>query len=514
RWAGTALWGGWVGETLALAHRYAGLGAGALLALHLALAARRPGGRGAVAEALSGAGAGGAAAAVAVAALALAAPTLTPLPRADRAGQALSTAGRFFDRPPPASRSCGTAGCHEQLYTEWREGPHGQADRDPYYRALQSRLVGGKAAPRIGLCLECHDPSLLVTGQFEPGAVPVQTGEAVSCYACHAMARADGKRERANYAVAPPPGGAGEDSVLGRFLVRAWPGSHRRRYGRALYERSALCSACHRATVNEEIPGFGTLRIENPFQRWELARVKPLCQDCHMAARKSETYPSQRSHRFEASAVPPGVGAEQRSAVERMLSGNSGVPDIRGGSSTDPLFALSASGLSGTTGAGELHVTLTDLGRIGHQFPAGAVDLQRVWLEAQLTDSSGAELARWGEVEPGGALLPGTPVFRRLGVVAAGELEGSPFGWLRPEESVRLRLTLPATLHQGRLAGSRLQGSLCYRKLHGAAIRRLDPDGGGLGLPPRQVIGRLDEVLGRGRWKIEGERRRGRDGGG
>ncbi|MBI3892375.1 MAG: hypothetical protein HY303_12700 [Candidatus Wallbacteria bacterium] len=495
--------GSWVPKSLAFAHRWAGLSGGALLVAHLGGAARKPAGRGALRECAAGLAIGLALAAAGTPSILWMAVRTEPSTAADPAGGALSTTRRVFEFQPPPSEACGTSGCHEQIYREWRAGPHGNAGADPYYLALETKLRGGPAAARTSYCNECHDPELLLTGRLSArrtggGALVAHTGESVACYVCHSMRETGGKKERGNYAVEPPSGGFGADTAIGRFLIRAWPESHHRAFWFGRYEKYRVCSACHLATVDEPIPGFGNLWIENPFERWELAGVKPRCHHCHMPDRKSPDG-EHPSHRFAGSNLFPGADDVQRAAVESMFRGEAGLRDVKGNPSAGALFELSAGPVRATSSGVEIPLAIADQGRIGHQFPAGAQDLCMVWIEADWADAAGRPIARWGEVEAGGPLLPWTPMFRRPGAPAAdaGRDHLQPFGLLRPGETMRVELRLPGAVPTARIAGSRLQATFCYRKVSSAALGRLGPGPNGLplALPPRRILARLDVPL-------------------
>lgn len=482
---------------VATAHRWTGAGAGCLLAVHLWGAARSPAGR----KALAGAGLALALPAAVWGLLGLAiagsAARIEPSRRADPVGARLSGSGEFFAVAPPTSASCGVKGCHDALYEQWLQSGHGQADRDPYFRALEDRLAAGPDRERASRCSECHDPGLLLTGPPRPGAQVAHTGEAVSCYLCHAMREAgnDGHRP---YVVTPPTASLQGDTALGRFLIRAWPAGHRRAYARTLYPRSRLCSACHLQTVSETIAGFGLLWIDNPYRRWELSRVSPLCQDCHMPALAGPDGSNARSHRFAGSNLMPGASPEHRRAVERLLAGEQELPATDGRPGSGPLFALAAAPprLQGHRVA--IALSVASLNRIGHQFPAGAQDLSRVWLEAEWSDAHGKLLGRWGEVTPGGPLLPGTPVFRRPVAGSQAPDRASTLALLRPGEGCTVELIAELAPSAVPPAATRLRASLCYRQLHAEALSRLafSRDGqAALPLPPAHVLGRLDAAL-------------------
>lgn len=448
------------------------VGAGALV-LHLAVAARTPGGRAWV---------GGAARAFAGCAMAAWAIALGLT-----AGQPWPVTFPAPGASPPwiaaPNRSCGVSGCHSEIFQEWEQSAHGGADADPYFRALEAKLVTARMLDAVADCNECHDPVMLLEGRFArwraqagQGAVP-HTGESVACVVCHAMSHASGNRPRGNYTVAAPRRALGDGTPLANVFTRAFPDPHRAAFGRQLYERSRLCAGCHRADVSQAIPGFGLLRIENPHARWALDGVKPTCQECHMP-RTGDS--GRASHRFPGSSMHFTRYTAQSEAVRDLVEGRVELPTISGAVGRGPLMQLSVGTARATTGGVTIPLAIRHPGRIGHQFPAGAQDLVMLWVEGELRSDAGTVLARWGEASAGGPLEPGTPVFRRGGLVRGPdgpvevhppwELAGVPFPVLTPLETRSVELAAPAA---GAHGGGTLTAKLCFRKLSAPAVEAI-----------------------------------------
>ncbi len=508
----------WISDWWREWHRYLALAGGVMLVLHLGIAARRKPGRMALRDGLRGLlGALAAGLAILTVAVATGDQLLTAqVPRGDigeapppHDGSHLSTTGRFWDRPPPVSQTCGTAGCHPAIYDEWRQSPHGQADKDPYYLALEQKLRAGPRAERVRYCNECHDPELLVTGglaQLPDSGPVVHSGQGVSCVVCHSMAQTNGKLAAGNLRLAPPRTALAEESWIGRILIRAYPAPHKRAYSDALYDRSRLCAGCHRASVSEDVPGYGLFRIDNPYSRWELSRVKVQCQDCHMPP--SEGLPDQyhASHRFPGAATHLDVSPEQKKLVESLISGDLSLPNVRNVNSSGRLFKMSVGKTRRTSRTMTVPLIVSARSRIGHQFPAGASDLVQVWIEAELIRDGKHVLARWGEVEPGGPLFPGTPIYRRRHLrrrlpgqeTSASPPEGpagQPFGSFREPgdgQIIPLKISWDDLDTEGLEAsgGTEMRARLWYRKIHQNGVEALGTgvNDKKLPLPPRLLL--------------------------
>ncbi len=75
-----------------------------------------------------------------------------------------STGGAYDPRSIGGSESCGTAGCHEQIYKEWAVSAHRYSAMDPAFQAVQKVMAEQNGSESTRYCGGCHDPISLFSG--------------------------------------------------------------------------------------------------------------------------------------------------------------------------------------------------------------------------------------------------------------------------------------------------------------------------------------------------------------
>ena len=56
------------------------------------------------------------------------------------------------------SRSCGSAGCHEEIVHEWEASAHRYAAMDPSFQGVQTAMAKQNGPESTRYCGGCHDP--------------------------------------------------------------------------------------------------------------------------------------------------------------------------------------------------------------------------------------------------------------------------------------------------------------------------------------------------------------------
>ena len=118
-----------------------------------------------------------------------------------------NTAQAFDPRSLSGSKTCGEAGCHQQIYEEWSVSAHRYAAMDLGFRAIQTSMGEQNGPESTRYCAGCHDPISLFAGAKnlyrEDLTTAVGRDEGVSCIACHAIRQTDVKGN-ASYVIAQP----------------------------------------------------------------------------------------------------------------------------------------------------------------------------------------------------------------------------------------------------------------------------------------------------------------------
>ncbi|MBI4659904.1 MAG: cytochrome b/b6 domain-containing protein [Verrucomicrobia bacterium] len=362
--------------------------------------------------------------------------------------------GTAFDaRSLAGSTSCGTAGCHDQIWREWLPSAHRYAAMDPAFQGIQEVMAKQNGAESTRYCGGCHDPISLFSGTKNL-FVENLTGlhgyqEGVSCLACHAIRETDVKGN-ANYTITQPreylwqwqTNGLGK--LARDFLIRTYPDEHNKLSKRA-FKKPEYCAACHKQFIDQEVNRVGWVQLQNQYDNWAAshwnqkgnAQKTIECRECHMplvdsldpAAGDAADYNrtasdgKHRSHRFLGAnqmisrILPLESGEQHARLVEQWLQGTLEVPEIRGKWAEGPIVkvALQAPESVAPGEAIPLRVVLAS-NKVGHDFPTGPLDIIQSWLEVRVTDDNGREIYSSGKrdaknfIEPGSFLFKAEPV--------------------------------------------------------------------------------------------------------
>jgi hypothetical protein len=363
------------------------------------------------------------------------------------------TGGAFDGRSLAGSKTCGTAGCHEQILNEWLPSAHRYAAMDPAFQGIQSVMAKQNGAESTRYCGGCHDPISLFSGTKNI-FVENLTGldgyqEGVSCLACHAVRETDVKGN-ANYTITQPDEylWQWDTNGVGRlardFLIRAYPAEHNKLSKRA-FKKPEYCAACHKQFIDQEVNRVGWVQLQNQYDNWAAshwnkkgdARKTVECRECHMPLVDSRDPAAgdpldynrgardgrHRSHRFlGANQMIPTLcklegGEEHVRLVEQWLQGKIEVPEIRDKWASGPIVQV-ALNTPASVATGEpipLRVVLTS-NKVGHDYPTGPLDIIQSWLEIRVTDAAGREVWSSGKrdeknfIEPGSFLFKAEPV--------------------------------------------------------------------------------------------------------
>jgi len=371
------------------------------------------------------------------------------------------TGGALDARSLAGSRSCGTAGCHDQIVEEWLPSAHRYAAMDRIFLGIQDVMARQNGPESTRYCGGCHDPISLFSGTKNI-FVENLTGlhgyqEGVSCLACHAIRETDIKGN-ANYTIAQPreylwqwaTNGAGR--FARDFLIRSYPREHQRLSKRS-FKKPEYCAACHKQFIDQEVNRVGWVQLQNQYDNWAAshwnkkgdARKTVECRECHMplvesrdpAAGDALDYNRKandgrhRSHRFiAANTIIPFFQRDQLEGwdtqlqlTEKWLRGELPIPEIKDKWANGPIVKIAATAPA-RVAPGEtipLRVVMSS-NKVGHDFPTGPLDIIQSWLEVTVTDDSSKVVWTSGKRDQKNFLQPGTFLFKAEPVDQHGNL--------------------------------------------------------------------------------------------
>ncbi len=377
-----------------------------------------------------------------------------------------ASGGAMDARVLSGSKSCGTAGCHEEIVKEWEVSAHRYAAMDVAFQAIQMNMANQNGPVSTRYCGGCHDPISLFSGTkniyTDPEQLTALHGyqEGVSCLTCHSVRKVDLKGN-ANFVVAHPPRYMFELEYnenptetkrwVRDFLIRAYPRPHVEGLSKGLFKTPEYCASCHKQFIDQEINKVGWVQLQNQFDNWRQSRwnhpgnpEKTIeCRECHMplvtstdpAAGDVRDYNrtaedgKHRSHRFIAAnlLMPtllklPGW-EKQVELTEKFLQGKMEIPEIADKWTQGPAVGLDLI-TPEEIRSGEkidIQVVITS-NKVGHDFPTGPLDIIQAWIELTVKDDQGRVLYSQGKVNDKGFIDPGTFMFKAEPVDQYGNL--------------------------------------------------------------------------------------------
>jgi len=372
-----------------------------------------------------------------------------------------STGGAFDSRSLSDSRTCGQAGCHEDIYKEWEVSAHRWASMDPAFQAIQNVMAKQNGPESTRYCGGCHDPISLFSGTkniFTPNLTSLAGyNEGVSCIVCHAIKKTDIKGN-ANYVIEQPKRYLleGKTGPLARFasnfLIRAYPRQHNQTFNHRLFKSPEFCAACHKQFIDKEVNKVGWVQLQNQYDNWRKShwnhpgnpRKTIECRECHMPLLKTKgdtlaANPGDynrtpwdgfhRSHRFVGANqfIPellklPGW-EEQTELTHRWLRGEMPVPEIAHKWRTGPAIPIKIVAPESVTPGGTVNLTVSiGSNKVGHDYPTGPLDIIQSWLEIKATDDSGKVIYASGRLDDRKFIEKGSFIFRAEPVDQYGNL--------------------------------------------------------------------------------------------
>jgi cytochrome c554/c'-like protein len=371
-----------------------------------------------------------------------------------------ATNGAYDPRSLAGSETCGSSGCHTEIYHEWQTSAHRYAAMDPIFQGIQNVMAKQNGPESTRYCGGCHDPISLFSGTkniFVEKLTGLQGyNEGISCLACHSIQKTD-LQGNANYNMVQPKDYLWQwsaDRTFGalarNFLIRSWPAQHNR-LSKRMYKKPEYCAACHKQFIDQEVNRVGWVQLQNQYDNWAAShwnhkgdpRTTVECRECHMplvdshdpAAGDDMDYNrtaddhKHRSHRFLAanSFVPALLhlpGADQQvELTQRWLQGQIAIPEIQNKWAEGPVVKVRLEAPSTAEPGKSFPVRVVMISnKVGHDYPTGPLDMIQSWVEIRVKDDAGHLIFTSGERNEKHFLVPGTFLFKAEPVDQYGNL--------------------------------------------------------------------------------------------
>lgn len=284
--------------------------------------------------------------------------------------------------------------CHPKHYDQWSGSMHAYASEDPVFVAMNAR---GQREAQLGtFCVNCHAPMAVKLGltdgtNFDPATLPAEA-KGITCYFCHNV---DSVKDDHNNGLVL----AMDQTMRGGAANAAETPAHDSLYDKNLMQsstnKSAMCGSCH------DIVTPAGFHIERSFAEWQgtiftVAGINgDTCSKCHMKPSDGVIAEgpglnvgsrAQGFHEHTFPAIDQAVTTFPNADVQAA-----GVKDI-----LDPALTITGprpvAGGNGPGGIclnpdGSLNVRMDTIS-VGHNFPSGAAQDRRVWLEVIAYDTS------------------------------------------------------------------------------------------------------------------------------
>ena len=303
--------------------------------------------------------------------------------------------------------------CHSEIYAQWNGSMHSLAHKDPVYRKLF--LIASKETNRTfdEFCTQCHAPIATLSGEtptFDNYEVSEVAEYGVSCDFCHTVSASSGI---GNGAFVSSPG----RTKYGPFNDSFSP-FHDTAYSE-LHTKAEFCGMCH-----DVYHPFNGLALENTYTEWKEGPYNETtpCQHCHMTPGVTE---------FKQNPGKAARGAPMREHIytHYFVGGNAMLGDLLGSPEHEKLAkerlrsaaTIEITKIERINETVNLQVKVTNSGA-GHKLPTGLTEARMIWLDVDVTDSSGKQVFRSGKRDEGGYIDHDAVIYHTV----FGDADGNP----------------------------------------------------------------------------------------
>ncbi len=334
------------------------------------------------------------------------------------------------------SASCGTSGCHQEIYEEWLPSAHRFSAMNPPFQQVQRNFANDREPAETRYCAGCHDPISLFAGAKDIHMMDTEAPgmqEGCSCVACHSISKVD-QRGNADYVLTPPEKYLWEDTEGWRkkvsdFMIRAYPRQHLADYDRTVLRTPEFCGACHKQFIPEALNRTGLSAGQNQYDEWrqshwhtEDPQSDLTCIDCHMRLVRNSTDPGRgesgasrrsaddKAHRHHGTIATntfmPMVmklknWEKHCRMTEEWMRGETVIEEIAHLWPSGPIASVYLIGPKKVVPGEPVTIQAVVTNRkAGHNFTTGPLDFTRSWIHLTVLDETGKTLAEWGAIDP------------------------------------------------------------------------------------------------------------------
>ena len=356
------------------------------------------------------------------------------------------------------SASCGSSGCHKNIYDEWLPSAHRYSSMDDMFQKVQSIMAEETSPEHTRYCAGCHDPVSLLSGAKNSGNITLSNkgyDEGTSCVVCHSISKTDVQgngdysisiQDRYIYELNHNP----TAKFISDFLIRAYPSHHVSSYSRPLYKTEEFCAACHKQYIDKQVnTDIGKVQGQNQYDSWKNSRWNHpdedkniSCRECHMPllatddpanGDTSDSYRNpedgkHRSHRTLASNlyIPALMDLENADEhiklTESWLQGRYEIPEIADKWVSGPVVKLEILAPKTVNPGQTIKLGLSLVNhKTGHDFPTGPLDMIESWIELIVTDTEGNIIYQTGHLDENDRVVGGAQ-FRADGFDRKGKI--------------------------------------------------------------------------------------------
>jgi hypothetical protein len=333
------------------------------------------------------------------------------------------------------------AQCHMDIVQQWNSSAHRQAASDRAYVTNITLLAELKGIEATRYCEGCHAPLALLTGQLSQGGIhggispSTANKEGVNCQSCHGISALVHTKGVASfhfdinrpYLFETASGDIWKS--INRLALKHNTAQHKKDMLSPVQKTSQVCASCHAQFIDKDMNNWAWVKMQDDYSAWldspfagnndpQFAHNNhQRCQDCHMPMVPSSDPSANkngmvRDHRFvAANTMLPTLNGNQAmlEATERFLQANKVRVSIEPPHRDDATINKMPTQKESMRGAlqpfyyykGEqanINVIVANVG-VGHDFPAGTIDINQAWVAFQATDSEGNLVYSSGNID-------------------------------------------------------------------------------------------------------------------
>lgn len=349
--------------------------------------------------------------------------------------------------------TCGTTGCHPDIYNQWSSSMHHFSSfNNPYYKRSIDVVLESQNPEAIRWCASCHDPVPLFTGLLNDASKHIDLEHAsfqqgITCTSCHAIDHVLDVKGNGHYQLAQPQeyiSGSRSDTTkynLEISFIKARPKPHKTAMSTQGINSTKFCSSCHKVSVTPDLNDYKWKRAQNQYDSWYASSYSGKhprsfyeqdtkdCMDCHMPLIRSNDEGNDngyvRSHRFAAANSAMAYlnhDTVQLVKVREFLGDDIVGLDIFKIKINRRIYGPLEKFPEITSGDKvEIEVVVSNI-KTGHNLPAGTNDTNEWWLEVTALNKYKAPIYSSGLPDEYGAIDSTAHFFKTILIDKKGNL--------------------------------------------------------------------------------------------